>query len=240
MDRDSLYAHPQSHIDQFVFDQKVVDVFDDMINRSVPGYATIIGMIGMLAKQYVQPNTQCYDLGCSLGAATLAIYNNMPHRDVNIISVDNASAMIEQCQARLSAIQQRRIRLVCDDIDNVMIHHASMVVLNFTLQFIARTKRLDLMKRIADGINDGGVLVLSEKIDFYDDAERQFQTDMHHTYKKLQGYSDLEISQKRAALDNVLIPETLDEHIKRLKFVGFRHVHVWFQCFNFVSLVAIK
>lgn len=240
MNKDDIYAQVRSHIDQFVFDQKVVGVFDDMINRSVPGYATIIGMIGMLAQRYVQSGSQCYDLGCSLGAATFAMHHNIEALDVPIIGVDNSSAMIEKCRERVKDIENRRIDLICDDIQQVTINHASMVVLNFTLQFIDPDRRLDLMQRISNGLNENGILVLSEKIDFEDQEEQTFQTDMHHTYKKLQGYSDLEISQKRSALENVLIPDTLEEHVKRLHFVGFSRVYVWFKCFNFISLVAIK
>lgn len=240
MNKDNIYSQPLSNIDQFVFDEKVVGVFDDMINRSVPGYATIMGMIGMLAERYVQAGTQCYDLGCSLGAGTLAMQQHIVHDDVQIVSVDNSDAMIKQAQQRVASDKGVKVDWVCDDIQNVAVINTSMVVLNFTLQFIAQEQRLDLMKRICDGMVEGGILVLSEKVDFVDENAQEFQTNMHHTYKKLQGYSDLEISQKRTALENVLVPDTLDEHVKRLRFVGFRDVHVWFQCFNFVSLVAMK
>ena len=93
---------------------------------------------------------------------------------------------------------------------------------------------------IYDGLLDQGILVLSEKIRLPSKEAETLFVDMHHAFKKTQGYSELEISQKRNALDNVLIPETLNEHIQRLQQVGFKTVEIWFQCFNFISLLAIK
>ncbi len=117
---------------------------------------------------------------------------------------------------------------------------ASLVALNFTLQFIAPDKRDGLIQRLADATVPGGILVLSEKIRFADDGENALQTELHHAFKRNNGYSDLEISQKRTALENVLIPETLADHEARLRQAGYREIHVWFRCFNFISLLAVR
>ncbi|MEW8383671.1 MAG: carboxy-S-adenosyl-L-methionine synthase CmoA, partial [Candidatus Thiodiazotropha taylori] len=130
--------------------------------------------------------------------------------------------------------------LVCSDVRNVVIERASMIILNFTLQFIPAEDRLDFLTQLYDGMQDNGLLVLSEKIALSNEASQNLFTEMHHSFKKAQGYSDLEISQKRSALENVLIPETLERHKQRLQKIGFSTVEVWFQCFNFVSLLAIK
>src|SRR5690625_3041478 len=99
---DRLYADPLAQVSQFAFDQAVVEVFPDMIKRSVPGYATIINMIGDLAERYVQPASQCYDLGCSLGAATPAMRHRIRVPQVRIVAVDNSPAMIELFQQLLA------------------------------------------------------------------------------------------------------------------------------------------
>lgn len=212
-----------------------------MINRSVPGYSTIINLIGIIAQQYTKPNTNLYDLGCSLGAASLSMRHRLTENGCQIISVDNAEAMIE----RLDKILQRDnsktpVQTLCADINDVDILNASVVVMNFTLQFIPLEERQKIMAKIYSGLNEGGCLVLSEKLAFPDEDENEIQTALHHAFKKSNGYSDLEIAQKRSALENVLIPETKETHIQRLKETGFSQVFPLFQCFNFASFIAIK
>ena len=238
--QDNIFASPLSEIVDFVFDEKVVDVFPDMINRSVPGYGTIINLIGTVAAQYAKPNTRLYDLGCSLGAASLSMRHHLTEEGCEIISVDNAEAMIE----RLNKILQRDnsktpVQASCANIQDVEINNASVAVMNFTLQFIPLDERKDILTKIYNGLNEGGCLILSEKLAFADD-ENEIQTALHHAFKKSNGYSDLEISQKRSALENVLIPETRNTHIQRLKETGFTQVFPLFQCFNFASFIAIK
>ncbi len=237
---DRLFANTQALVD-FAFDDAVADVFPDMIRRSVPGYETIISMLGVLAQQYAQDSSNIYDLGCSLGAATLAMHRQTRQLSLQHICVDNSEPMIKRCQSRLQRhMPEASLQVVCDDIENVEINNASAVVLNFTLQFIVPELRLALLDRIYQGLLPGGALILSEKLVFESKAENQNQIDWHHTFKRANGYSDLEISQKRAALENVLIPDSKEQHIQRLKQAGFNEVYQWFQCFNFASFVAIK
>ncbi|MDJ0805676.1 MAG: carboxy-S-adenosyl-L-methionine synthase CmoA [Gammaproteobacteria bacterium] len=239
--QDRLYAEIQAGIADFVFDERVAMVFPDMIRRSVPGYATIINMIGALAGQRVAPHSRCYDLGCSLAAAALAIRQGVGDLDCRIIAVDNSPAMLWQARHFVERAKSTvPVDLVCADVRHIRILDASMVVLNFTLQFIPVARRRALLQSIYAGLWDGGILVLSEKIRLPNKAGETLFVEMHHAFKKAQGYSELEISQKRTALDKVLIPESLETHRRRLRDVGFQTVEVWFQCFNFVSLLAIK
>jgi tRNA (cmo5U34)-methyltransferase len=83
-------------------------------------------------------------------------------------------------------------------------------------------------------------LILSEKIKFADTAEQTLLTDLHLAFKRANGYSELEISQKRSALENVLIPDTLETHQARLQQAGFAQSLQWFQGMNFISLLAVK
>ncbi|MGD8642163.1 MAG: carboxy-S-adenosyl-L-methionine synthase CmoA [Gammaproteobacteria bacterium] len=238
---DSLYATGQHAGEKFVFDDRVADVFDDMIHRSVPGYDAIIAMIGALTERYARPATNCYDLGCSLGAVTLEMERNVKKRGCRIVAVDNSDAMVKRLRDIIqkdSRIEQVDVRQ--EDVRDTVIDKASVVVMNFTLQFIPLEERANLIQEIHNGMLPGAIMILSEKIAFPDDRENDFQIDMHHEFKKLHGYSDLEISQKRAALENVLIPDTRQTHIDRLHRVGFKQVYVWFQCFNFMSIVAVK
>jgi tRNA (cmo5U34)-methyltransferase len=240
-DTDRIYADQRGIIERFSFDEQVVRVFPDMISRSVPGYGTMIEMIGVMAARYARPGTRLYDLGCSLGAATLAMAALVPHRDCRIVAVDNSAAMIFRAG---QLIEEARPSLTVDlqqvDIRHVTFENASVAVLNFTLQFLPVADRDTLIRRLADALQPGDILLLSEKIRFQDPHEDDLQQALHHAFKRNNGYSDMEISQKRTALEDVLIPETLATHEQRLRTAGFSEVHVWFRCFNFLSLMAIR
>lgn len=240
--QDDIYSSPLDEMVDFRFDEKVVNVFPDMIQRSVPGYATLISNIGILAAKYAKKNSYCYDLGCSLGAVSLSMQQRIKTSDCKIIAVDNSAAMVEKAKQMLvtDSGSSVPVELICADIADVEIHNASVVVMNFTLQFIAPDARQSLIQRIYDGLKPGGILILSEKLAFDDASVNQFHIDSHHDFKRDNGYSDLEISQKRSALEKVLLPETLEAHQYRLKVAGFSVTEKWFQCFNFASLVAIK
>ena len=238
-ERDRLYAVPREEMENFVFDERVAAVFGDMITRSVPGYATIVAMTGILARRHAVDGSRIYDLGCSLGAASAVMAHGLEERECAIVAVDSAPAMLERARVELAARGlEERIELVCTDIRQLEIRSASVVVLNFTLQFIDPDDRLDLLQRIRAGLLPGGVLLLAEKVAFADPQRQQRMTAWHTAFKKANGYSELEISQKRAALEKVLLPDTLDTHRARLREAGFRVVDEWFRCLNFAGLLA--
>lgn len=238
---DKLYADPRVEISQFNFDEQVAQVFPDMIQRSVPGYSTILKMIGDMAERYAQHNSHCYDLGCSLGASTLAMRQQIGAENCTIIGVDNSPAMIRRCQAAIERDSSPiAVELRCCDLQSVAIERASIVVLNFTLQFIPLEQRQAIIQQIYTGLLPGGILLLSEKITSEEQPHQSLITELYHNFKRANGYSDLEIAQKRSALENVLQPESIDSHKQRMKNAGFHSVDVWFQCLNFASFIAIK
>ncbi len=239
--RDNLYAEPLLDPGLFTFDDSVASVFPDMIKRSVPGYSTIIAMTGLLAGRYASPGSRLYDLGCSLGASTLAMRQNNPPRDCHIVAVDNSAAMLERCRVIIATdTHDTPVSLVCADLQDVTIEDASVVVLNFTLQFVPVEERDRIIARIQAGLRPGGIMVLSEKVRFDDPHLDALNIDLHHQFKLANGYSELEVAQKRNALETVLLPETLARHRRRIEEAGFRSCDVWFQCFNFASLIALK
>ncbi len=239
--QDNIYIKACETVSDFQFDEKVASVFNDMIKRSVPGYDQIINTLGAFAQKFVTADSQIYDLGCSLGAATLSIRRQIENRNCRIIAVDNSKSMIERCAENLTAyVSETPVKLVCGDIKDIKIENASMVVLNFTMQFLAPSDRDKLLSNIYRGLKPGGILILSEKLNFEDNAIQTLLCDLHLDFKRANGYSELEISQKRSSLENVMKPDTLSQHQYRLKKQGFKHFNIWFQCFNFASMVAIK
>lgn len=239
--KDTLFKQQINQPGDFVFDEHVVRVFPDMINRSVPGYGLIIEMIGLLARRHAQAGSNLYDLGCSLGAASLAMRQTVCAEGVKIIAVDNSAHMVSRFRQILMEQEEGIVTEVMEgDIRETEIRNASVVVLNFTLQFVDPADRASLLKGIATGLRPGGILILSEKLAFLDPAEQQRQTGWHHDFKRSQGYSELEIAQKREALESVLRPETAVAHQDRLCRAGFSEVHCCFRCFSFASFVAMK
>lgn len=238
---DSLYSDPIEQPSSFKFDDAVAQVFPDMIQRSVPGYGTIISAIGLLGERYAQPDSRCYDLGCSLGAVALSLRQKITASRCRIVAVDSSPEMIERCR-KIIALDRSAVavEMMCSDIREIEVKRASVVVLNFTLQFIPIVDRLELLAKVYRGLLPGGVLIISEKLHLADTQQQSLFREMHHAFKSAQGYSDLEISQKRTALENVLIPESLPTHEKRLKQAGFKSCGVWFQYFNFASMIALK
>jgi len=240
-EQDRLFAKSRATTTGFQFDEKVVRVFPDMISRSVPGYELVVPMIGMLARRYAQAGSNIYDLGCSLGASSLAMALAVTARDASIIAVDNSEAMVSKCRQHVAeSAADIPVEVRLENILDTPIENASVVVLNFTLQFLDRGQRAGLVKRIATGLRDGGVLVVSEKIYFEDELEQRNQTDWHHDFKRTQGYSELEIAQKRNALEDVLQPDTEARHFERMEQAGLINPRRWFQCFSFASYIAFK
>ncbi len=265
LQHDALFASPLGEVAEFRFDQSVVNVFPDMLKRSVPGYRSIITQSGLLAARFVRPNTRLYDLGSSLGATTLAMHRALMQQEnkasqslingCEIHAIDNSTAMVETAaeviqnetghaaiveDGSLTENNPLPIYLHCQNMQSSTLSNASVVAMNFTLQFINPAEREALIQKIANALLPGGVLILSEKVKFDDPVLNELHIDMYHNYKRANGYSDLEISQKRTALENVLVPDTLDTHHTRLIKAGFETSSVWFQCFNFASIVAIK
>lgn len=239
--KDTIFAAPIEKLGDFTFDESVAEVFPDMIQRSVPGYSNIITAIGMLAERFVSDNSQVYDLGCSRGAGILSVRRNVKASNVKIIGIDNSEPMVERCRSHINAYQSDiPVEIHLGDIRDVEIESASMVILNFTLQFLPPNDRLSLLKKIYQGLKPNGVLVLSEKFTFENQVMNELLIDLHHTFKRANGYSELEVSQKRTALENVMRTDSITTHKQRLQEVGFNQVELWFQCFNFGSMIAVK
>ena len=244
MTDDDIYK-TEDGSEPFRFNQKVARVFPDMLRRSIPGYAASIEGIGSLAARFVRPGTYCYDLGCSLGAATIAMRHGIDEPCCRVVAIDTSAAMIARCRELIAEDDrlngpETQVDIAEHDVREADISNASMVVLNYTLQFIDPGDRDALVQRIFDGLNEGGVLVLSEKVVDDDPNMESLLVDLHHEHKRRHHYSTLEIARKRAALENVLVPESVAIHRERLQRAGFAHTAVWLRYFNFVSIIAIR
>ena len=220
--KDNIFSAPIDKIGDFTFDARVAEVFPDMIQRSVPGYSNIISAIGMLAERFVKPYSNIYDLGCSLGAATLSMRRHIQQEGCTIFAVDNSEAMVERCKLHVNAYRSDTpVEVIEADIREIEIKDASVVVLNFTLQFLSPDDRYALLEKIHAGLRPGGILILSEKFVFEDESSNELLIDLHHDFKRANGYSELEVSQKRSAIENVMRPDSIPVHKQRFEKIGF-------------------
>ncbi len=228
---DEVYRRPREQIIDFAFDESVAEVFQDMIRRSVPGYETVVACTGLIAARHLPAGGTCYDLGCSLGASSHAVLRARGECDCRVVAIDGSAAMIERARALASG--ESRIEWLVADIRKVEIRSANVAMLNFVLQFLPPADRLPLLTRIRAALAPGGVLLLAEKLAASPEVE-----EVHLDFKRANGYSELEIAQKRAALENVMRIDSPDAHHERLAAAGFGEVETWFRCLNWGAMIA--
>ncbi|HRN57892.1 MAG TPA: carboxy-S-adenosyl-L-methionine synthase CmoA [Agriterribacter sp.] len=241
MPEDQFFKDEIKKPSDFKFGAGVAHVFDDMVNRSVPFYGEIQRMIAELAADRAKTGSLVYDLGCATGT-TLIGMNTMVSNDIKFVGIDDAPEMLKKCETKLKeAGFTREYELVCADIGNkAEIANAGVVVLCLTLQFVRPLYRAQLLQQIFNGMNPGGALILVEKILAEDSRfNRDFIT-YYYNYKRRNNYSELEISQKREALENVLIPYKLSENMGMLRDAGFTHSELFFKWYNFTGIIATK
>ncbi|MBT7334714.1 MAG: carboxy-S-adenosyl-L-methionine synthase CmoA [Gammaproteobacteria bacterium] len=233
--RDEVYRHSQPHIVDFAFTEAVAAVFPDMIRRSVPGYETMIPVTGLIAARHLGEHQHAYDLGCSLGATTLAIlqHNNTP--TIRVTGLDNSAAMIAGARDRIT---DPRADFVEQDILNSDVTGATVVVLNLVMQFIAPKARLPLLRQLREQMSQEGLLIVSEKVAHTDPWLHDLYEQTHIQWKKANGYSDLEVSQKRTALENVMQIDTEQTHHARFEQAGFTRAIQWYRCMNWASFLV--
>jgi len=245
---DSIYAKHAPHLVDFAFDQRVVNVFPDMIRRSVPAYETIVPLCALIAVRSLPPLAPdavappvVYDLGCSRGATTAALLTYAPP-DVTIVGVDNSTPMIEAARDGIAGLTSSaaatRVEWRCEDIQQTDLSGASAVVMTYTLQFIPLEEREDQLRRILDGLRPGAPFVYAEKVVLDDGASQQWAETMHHDFKLANGYSELEVAQKRSAIERIMIPESIGTHLERMQRLGFERVNQWFSCLNWAAFIG--
>jgi len=238
---DEVFAEPIDRVGDFTFNEQVAGVFDDMVSRSVPQYGEIQRMLAELAAYFATEGSNIYDLGCSTGTTLALVHGALPVK-ANLIGVDNSAEMLEKCRSKLETLGLAdAVDLRKADLDHgVDIRDASVVLLVLTLMFVRPLYREKLMRSICAGVRENGCLLLVEKVLGDTSLFNRLFIERYYAYKRRRGYSELEIAQKREALENVLIPYRLSENRDLLLGAGFREVEVFFKWYNFVGIVAVK
>jgi len=238
--RDDLFAEKTVQED-FVFNERVVEVFDDMLDRSIPFYREVISSSARLLDSFLYSGDTVYDLGCSTGTTLLEFSRLLQDKGLRFVGIDSSAAMLEKARLKAELYKkQESISFLEEDITAMHHPQAGAFILNYTLQFIRPLKRETFLRKLYESLRPGGILLLSEKIISHDRRMNREFIDIYHRFKRARGYSELEIARKREALENVLIPFSIEENRSMLKTIGFATVEPYFQWFNFASLIAVK
>ncbi|HEY6451734.1 MAG TPA: carboxy-S-adenosyl-L-methionine synthase CmoA [Steroidobacteraceae bacterium] len=244
MKKDEVFREPGQRASDFVFNADVAEAFDDMLERSVPFYREQQGMICSLCRNLWRPDTTVYDLGCSTATTLIGLSRELPST-ARLVGYDNSLPMLERARGNLEAAAAReRIELRHGDLNgnlpDLSLQGAGVVTMCWTLQFIRPLRRDNLIRWIYDALADEGALIVTEKILTNSGHMNRFFIDLYYDFKRRQGYSDTEISRKREALENVLVPYRLDENADLFRRNGFEIVETFFQWFNFAGFLCVK
>ena len=239
---DKLFKTKRGIKGSFEFDENTANVFDDMLKRSVPFYTEVQRMISELAKTFAQNKSNIYDLGCSTGTTLLNLAKNIDKKNVKLIGIDYSAAMLKKARIKLkkNSVLKHCVLVNADLNKDFKIKNASIAIMNLTLQFIRPLNRDSLISKIYNGLKENGCLILIEKILPHNSALSRIFIRLYYDYKIRKGYSRLEISNKREALENILVPYRYKENIELLARNGFKTIDEFFRWYNFCGVIAIK
>lgn len=244
MNRDEIFTNTAARGSDFQFNEEVANVFDDMLSRSVPFYVEQQSLIEEIANRFWIPGTTAVDLGSSTGT-TLIRFAKILGPDARLIGYDNSNPMLERArnnteEAGVAEQTEFRFADLNGELDEIDVKKASVVTLCWTLQFVRPLRRDILIKKIYDEMEDGGVLIVTDKVLTNDSDMNRYFIDFYYDFKKRNGYSDEEILKKREALENVLIPYRVDENFELFRRNGFKTVETFFQWYNFAGFLCVK
>lgn len=236
---DELFAK-ESWPKPFVFDERVVQVFDNMVSRSVPLYREVLVCAAQWAIAYYQPNTRIIDVGCSTGTFLELLGRSLPE-PTTLVGIDNSAPMVERAREKLVHLEQfHQVELICAPAEQCSFAESSVVVMNYTLQFLALNQRQKLLQKVYEGLMPGGLLFLSEKVVSPYPQFQEMITRQYELFKARNGYAETEIERKKEALENVLVPLSEQQQVQMLHEVGFNQVDALIKLHHFVSFVALK
>jgi tRNA (cmo5U34)-methyltransferase len=242
--KDNIFGRKLTTIKPFSFDQEVAAVFDDMIHRSIPFYDEVQQIFLDILSVFFKDADQIYDLGCSTGSSLLMAHEHLkkyfPNLNFSLVGIDNSRPMLDRCEVKFKTHNVTNYTLLNQDLNEIPFDSMGVALMNYTLQFIGPKKRPALLKKIHQALRPGGILILTEKIKNPDPFMENLFVDLYYDFKRRNGYSELEISQKKEALEKVLVTLTPQEQITQLQDSGFEKVEILFKRYNFCCYLGIK
>jgi len=224
----------------WAFDEAVTHVFDDMLERSIPDYATMRGLVTDVASAYVTPKTDIVDLGCSRGEALARIMDRFGAHN-RYTGVEVSSPMLDAVRDRFASWPDSIVTIRDLDLrDDYPAVRASVTLGVLTLMFIPINYRQRIIRRVFDNTIPGGAFILVEKVLGGYAGTDSLMVDRYHRMKADHGYSEDEIQRKRLALEGVQVPVTAAWNEDMLRSAGFAEVECFWRWMNFAAWVGVK
>ena len=215
--------------------------FDEHIEKSIRGYSNLLEDVISLSRYFVEDGTSIVDIGCSTGKLTKAMieYNQDHCSDGNYIGIEIAEGFFKDLENRAKELEEYKVDFILDDIRNCDFENCSLVTSIFTLQFMPKKDRLNVMKNIYKGLNDGGAFIFAEKTMCQNALVQDMITFNYYDYKR-KSFDTEDIMDKERTLRHMMKPNTWEEIESNLAKAGFSDVQQFWRNHAFVGALAIK
>jgi tRNA (cmo5U34)-methyltransferase len=215
----------------WTFGNGLATVFDDHVQRSIPGYLELHRKCIELVQLLVQPGDVIYDLGSSTGSLTEQLHHAAP--GARVIGIDSEPEMVNEARRRAPHIE-----FICESVTSPRLEQAAVTLALYVLQFTPVKTRLETLRQIRRSLTPSGVFIWAEKVRYEDQGEQSLVDAAYRQFKRDQGFTEAEIEEKARSLVGVLVPLTERENVELLEKAGFRSIEPLFEDLCFRAWVA--
>ena len=218
--------------------------FDEHIDKSIRGYQDLLSDIVSLSRYFVEKETNVYDIGCSTGKLTEAMLKkNQDIEDVHYYGIEVADGVVGDMKSREIKLNSdyswNKIKFLHEDVRDSMISNASLITSVFTLQFMSMRDRLPMVKKVYNGLNEGGAFIFAEKTICENAKFQEMITFNFYDYKR-KFFDTKDIMDKEQTLRNIMKPNTWKQIEKYIYDAGFKDVQPFWRNHMFVGAIAVK
>ena len=219
--------------------------FDEHIDWSIRGYSNLLGDVISFSRYFVEDDTNVVDLGCSTGKTTerMLLHNKDHCKDATYVGIEIAKGFYDNLDKRLKDLNRNeswaQVEFIKDDVRDYKFDNCSLVTSIFTLQFMPKKDRRQVIKNIYNGLNNGGAFIFAEKI-YTENAFIQDMLTFNYYDFKREKFDTKDIMDKEITLRHMLKPNTWTEINSMLTIAGFKSIQVFWQNFLFLGAIAIK
>lgn len=227
--------------EKWQFNEDVTAVFDDMLSRSIPDYQGMRNFCEAIGANFITPETEIVDIGCSLGRAVEGLVSRFSETNTFAL-YDVSEPMLARCRRRYETlIEQGRVKVENYDLRQGLKNtNCSLVLSILTLQFTPLEYRHKIMQSIYNALNDGGAFIFVEKVLGNTSMLDSVLVKEYYKLKSSNLYTQEQIESKRKSLEGVLVPLTAAWNEDLLRQTGFRQIDCFWRQLNFAAWIAIK
>jgi tRNA (cmo5U34)-methyltransferase len=208
------------------FSFETIKNFDDHISKSIPNYDLLTDAIRTIVPYFLQDDGAIVDLGCSTGTLLESI-----KFDGFKLGIDNSKNLLPE--------SHDLTEYFLGDINVAELPKSCVVLSIFTLQFIERKKRENILKLIYESLNEGGIFIWAEKVYAETGFWENILTSSHFDFKR-KSFSSEEILKKDQDLRIQMRPNTTEQNMYLADDVGFENIQILWKFYNFECYLMVK